>query len=422
MKNEYQEVVAMLTKTKETVRFHSWHFGIMSPELLRQLYEGGYDMSGAMVRPSEPIYLDGGRSELVKALRPFLSDYIIDVKELGEEFIQFYLASQLFESPISDFVDGLVRISVVEGVSSAIQVLHNLKTHTPVCYWHQIALEGVIIDAPTEVSDDMRLSRVRAAGDQDVSHDTGHGSQVVLSVKWQGEIVRGTGAGSIIDSLGTCQLSSSFSPNVFCIVLSLLRGSYINWTGSWNDLGKWQLLNSSRGDLYRGLPGPGDGKSLDVTNVTGNDALEAYSMMDEFREKYAPPEPTRRSRRFAIAVHRWLASTRYSHDVYSSFIDIRVALEAILLPGTRGELSYRLSQNGAWYLGENFEQRRMYRKQLKRAYNLASRIVHAEVLEQSEENMAVLKDAQNLCLKGIWKILREGEEPNFSELSLGRDI
>ena len=145
-------------------------------------------------------------------------------------------------------------------------------------------------------------------------------------------------------------------------------------------------------------------------------------MMDEFREKYAPPEPTRRSRRFAIAVHRWLASTRYSHDVYSSFIDIRVALEAILLPGTPGELSYRLSQNGAWYLGENFEQRRMYRKQLKRAYKLASRIVHAEVLEQSEENMAVLRDAQNLCLKGIWKILREGEEPNFSELSLGRDI
>ena len=249
MNNEYQEVVSKLTKIKETVRFHSWHFGIMSPELLRQLYEGGYDMNGAMVRPSEPIYLDGGRSELVKALLPFLSDYIIDVKELGEEYIQFYLAGHIFESPISSFVDGVVRISAVEGVSSAIQVLHNLKTHSPVCYWHQIALEGVTIDAPTEVGDDMCLSRVRAASDQDGSDDTGHGSQVVLSVKWQGEIVAGTAARNIIESLGTCLLSPSFSPNIFCIVLSLMRGSYINWTRSWNDLGKWQLLASSRGRL-----------------------------------------------------------------------------------------------------------------------------------------------------------------------------
>lgn len=130
-----------------------------------------------------------------------------------------------------------------------------------------------------------------------------------------------------------------------------------------------------------------------------------------------------------IAVGRWRRSKRPESRLEDSYIDLRIALEALYLKDFDDERSqemrFRLPLFGAWHLAENLEERRSIRKTLRAAYDMASKVVHGgEVVKGSGsgpywEARAELDRAQDLCRRGILKLLLEGPPRDWTDLVLG---
>ena len=134
-------------------------------------------------------------------------------------------------------------------------------------------------------------------------------------------------------------------------------------------------------------------------------------------------------RKLRIAVGRWRRSKRSEARLEDSYIDLRIALEALYLKDFDDERSqemrFRLPLFGAWHLAENLKQRRSIRKTLRAAYDMASKAVHGgEVLKepgagQYRKARAELSRAQDLCRCGALKLLREGPPEDWTDLVLG---
>jgi hypothetical protein len=61
-----------------------------------------------------------------------------------------------------------------------------------------------------------------------------------------------------------------------------------------------------------------------------------------------------------------------------SLLDSVVALEFLLLKGTKDELAYRLSIRAAFLLGSSADERKEIYQSVKKAYNLLSKVIHGE--------------------------------------------
>ena len=114
-----------------------------------------------------------------------------------------------------------------------------------------------------------------------------------------------------------------------------------------------------------------------------------------------------------------------SDSIADRFIDLRIALESLYLKdfpnGYRQEMRFRLALFGAWYLGTDFGDRKRILKRLREAYDAASGAVHSGDLDFSVENQKLLSDGQDLCRRGILKLLSEGPPPNWGDLILGAE-
>ena len=106
------------------------------------------------------------------------------------------------------------------------------------------------------------------------------------------------------------------------------------------------------------------------------------------------------------------------------YIDLRVALEALYLKDFMNEQSqemrFRLALFGAWHLGADWEERRSIRKTLRDAYDMASKAVHEGELPRKATG--TLPAPQDLCRRGILKLLREGAPKDWGDLVLGAGV
>ena len=125
-----------------------------------------------------------------------------------------------------------------------------------------------------------------------------------------------------------------------------------------------------------------------------------------------------------IAVDRWHRSMADGAQLEDRYIDLRVALEAIYLKDfaneNSGEMRFRLALFGAWHLGADLEDRRTIRKALRDAYDTASKAVHEGKLPSAAQHG--LSTAQDLCRRGILKLLREGPPADWGEMTLGAEL
>lgn len=125
-----------------------------------------------------------------------------------------------------------------------------------------------------------------------------------------------------------------------------------------------------------------------------------------------------------IAITRWMRSKDDGAGLVDRFIDLRIALEAlyvnqIRLSNNHGEIGLRLSLCGAWHLGKDSEDRRNIRKNLNNAYGKSSRAVHTGSISGDGKTLLLLSEGQDLCRRGIRKILREGPPEDWMALILG---
>ena len=129
----------------------------------------------------------------------------------------------------------------------------------------------------------------------------------------------------------------------------------------------------------------------------------------------------RANKKLKIAVDRWRRSMAKDAELEDRYIDLRIALEVIYLKDfaneTSQEMRFRLALFGAWHLGADFEERRSIRKALRDAYDTASKAVH-----EGELPKAARPTAQNLCRRGILKLLREGPPDDWGDLVLGAEL
>ena len=165
-----------------------------------------------------------------------------------------------------------------------------------------------------------------------------------------------------------------------------------------------------------------------VWTITPSDDAQPLSLNEE--ELSGIVEALRHAdEKLCIAVRRWRRSKRPEFRLEDSYIDLRIALEALYLKDFDDERSqemrFRLPLFGAWHLAENLEDRRSIRKTLRDAYDMASKVVHGgEVVKGSGagpywEARAELDRAQDLCRRGILKLLREGPPRDWTDLVLG---
>ena len=122
-----------------------------------------------------------------------------------------------------------------------------------------------------------------------------------------------------------------------------------------------------------------------------------------------------------VPINRWIKS-KTDQLLPDRFIDLRIALESLYLKDflneNSQEMRFRLPLFGAWHLGSDIRDRRWIRKRLRDAYDMASGSVHGGDVKDTSENRELLSDAQDLCRRGILKLLREGHPHDWGDLVL----
>ena len=221
-----------------------------------------------------------------------------------------------------------------------------------------------------------------------------------------------------------------------CQALSIESDNFLDVAFCWNDYqelasfslsGSNSISWSSGTERVRSRPGPNSMSTNFSTGVTKLEFEATQQMLDlsevQLADTLAALKVLKDSHKTRIAVSRWMKSKDSAEHLVDRFIDLRVALESLYLQHIgdekyRGEMGLRLSLCGAWHLGVDFEQRKRIRKNLQDAYNTASKAVHGGNLDYIR-NQQLLSTAQDLCRRGILKLLREGSPNDWGDLILG---
>jgi hypothetical protein len=128
-----------------------------------------------------------------------------------------------------------------------------------------------------------------------------------------------------------------------------------------------------------------------------------------------------REKHLAIPMDR-LNRARGARDLTDAFIELGIALEALLLSDQQGdrELSYRLVLRGALLESGDLAQRQLTIKLLKNVYRLRSMAVHNGRVPADEKNREILESGREICSKLLENIIDRGGKVDFAALELGQ--
>ena len=196
-----------------------------------------------------------------------------------------------------------------------------------------------------------------------------------------------------------------------CRAISLEVGNNVDWFRSWSDYG----------DIDAFFLNPSHGMSLQETNS----GSPRWISDEQFTRSLEIEERLREFPAVDVAIARWRKSRR-GGPLEEQLVELRIALEAVLLAGASGnspELQFRIATRGAWLLGETYGDRKTCFDTLRKAYGLASSVLHGRGLRRAhrEENAEAVGRAQELCRGAILHMVRKGTLPNWGEVVLSKD-
>lgn len=107
-------------------------------------------------------------------------------------------------------------------------------------------------------------------------------------------------------------------------------------------------------------------------------------------------------------------------------MDPRIALETMYLKDflderTSQEMRFRVTLFGARHLGHDFRDRQSIRKMLRDSYDRVSAAVHTGSISGRSANLELLAKGQDLCRRGIQKLIWEGSPQDWGDLVLGAE-
>ena len=462
-----QDLTELLNLILDQTTFGSHSDASMSPEQLRDIMErrGWHDEEIISARKAQPDIPDALFSQLRNHLRSLLQEYIdpetdhighafpIDSPRMypidchhGERIETFQpngLVSLACVSALEDFAKGLVKGAAVIGAERVVYLLSGWLQGGPAEYRISALLNGLPVREPLAPADGVRIEPLPLSTDE-----------LALNLPRRTGMSAADYLGRTIVSIDTAAKPALFSPNAspparhvqanlvgdvdidtVCQALSLESDNFLDVAFCWNDyqeLASFSLSDKSstwstgnkRVRSHSGL------KSMSTEFSTGVTKLEfkgAQRMLDlseaQLTGTLAALKVLKDSHKTRIAVSRWVKSKDSSEHLVDRFIDLRIALESLYLRNIgnekyRGEMRFRLSLTGAWHLGSDRKERKKVRKNLLEAYDAASKAVHSGDLENSKYPLP-LSTAQDLCRRGILKLLKEGSPSDWGDLILG---
>ena len=195
-----------------------------------------------------------------------------------------------------------------------------------------------------------------------------------------------------------------------CRAMSLEVDNHVDWFRSWWDYGEVDAFFLS----------PGHGASLQDFSTGAPQAIsdEQFARCLEIGEQLEDISA------LDVAVAKWRRSKR-GRTLEEQLVELRIALESALLAGDSGgspEIQFRIATRGAWLLGETYDERKACFDTLRKAYGLASSVLHARRLKKKnrEEDAGTVSRAQELCRAAILHMVREGSVPSWDEVALDR--
>ena len=210
---------------------------------------------------------------------------------------------------------------------------------------------------------------------------------------------------------------SEFEINQYCEVLSLVCNEFVMPITTWLQSEKlFPFLYSTLSEISweRKNHDESDRPTIIVKNL--KDAVN----LQVSREKLANKSLNR-------AIEWWVSSKKPTLDLKERCVFLRAALELTFLFNSEEafDISFRLANNCAWYLGNGPTDRGKITKMIGRFYSIASQLIHGRDLSDknfqslkqlSEENL--LDFAQQKCRDGIMKILELERKPVWKEYFL----
>lgn len=247
--------------------------------------------------------------------------------------------------------------------------------------------------------------------DSKVSHTVE--TQVILSVAQvkTPEFLRGHDGSGVLRSgayWGRHRISGRFPFRPFDQLLSLVCNSYIYTQVHWEYFEHLQIFEGRLSMPYIQKRDP-----FSPTIRISPEALEqAVSLYRTGRGREG------KTARLQIAMTRWHMSIDNDRPTLDRFIDLRIALEALYLGNNSSELSYKLANRAAWYLGQDSADRAEMFRQVRSFYKISSKIIHASTHRINKQQKDMLVRTQGICRQSILKLIRSTTIPQWDELTL----
>ena len=345
-------------------------------------------------------------------------------------------------TPLESFARALVKGSALVGSQYIASLVGGWAEGEPIRYRTCAILNGIGIDGPLAFGNGVKAISLPSSTPEVARYPGGLASTSLEEYSGKTMVMIDSSALPSLFRPGDGRQSGGVHPSTqsnsnvefVCQVLSLLSDVYVDAEACWNDyveLRDWLPISLGfQWSLSSGVPRKQwqNDRFFHKDHQTGMLTASGEGGANlEFREADladvldALTEP--RFRKLGTATSRWMRSQNPSDGLVDQFVDLRMAIESLYLQDFASEHSqemrFRLALFGAWFLGTGFQDRKLIRKKLRAAYDAASGAVHTGDIESNTENRVLLADAQDLCRRGILKMLKEGFPPDWGDLVLG---
>ena len=420
-----EEIIKSLDAVVKQTTFDIRNSGTFTSAQLRAIYERDKLHGSQSATFATPNIPEGPLMELAERLRPLLHKYIDpESNRIGNGLVD--LMGGQPQPTIAEFARILVRAAAILGSRRVTQLLYGWIQGEPLHYWANNLLSGVTIAQSLALSEGIRITSLPNSSPELLAvlpsyllnlypqSFGGFLGGVMLSIDCKAEpaLYKPSKSEELQSNMQHIWAQGKFpeiSSDALCEAISLACNGCVRWKLSWRDHGELQEFN----------PGFSSMSYADVPDWETATHL-SQQQLEQAREIYLELHAGRKKRtRLDTAIRRWMRSKRSNASSLDQSIDLRIALEALYLESDAGEMRFRLATNGAWHLGIDFAERSDYYNTLRRAYDLASKAVHASEVKFTREDQDLLATAQDACRKGILKRLKEKEKPDWNELILG---
>jgi hypothetical protein len=116
---------------------------------------------------------------------------------------------------------------------------------------------------------------------------------------------------------------------------------------------------------------------------------------------------------------RHLNRSRRQYTVDAAAVDLRTALEALLVPDAGQEITFKVALFGAWMLGKDLEESQRVYHRLQRAYKMGSQAVHSGKIKENNA-LDLIRQVQSDAATILKTVIATGDKIKPLNVALGK--